>query len=177
MKKETKSSMKTEVTTGMGAAVGATIGMIIGEAVSNKVNAVVHPTPSISPTLEPTSVKPEPLKSEHIKPEPPKLVTEAEIEVLSYETVTVENGNQMDVAVVRMDGQEVAFIDVDMDGVADVYVMDANGNNTLEEEEFVPIKGQSLAMAPLREVVHGEDSLLAQNEDYINDADVDDFMA
>lgn len=177
MKKEAKSSMKSEVATGMSSAVGATIGMIIGEAVSNELNAVVSPIPPISPTPGPTPVKPEPPKPEPIKPEPPKPVTEVEVEVLSYETVTVENGNQMDVAVVRMDGQEVAFIDVDMDGVADVYVMDANGNNTLEEEEFVPIKGQSLAMAPLREVVHGEDSLLAQNEDYINDADVDDFMA
>ena len=67
--------------------------------------------------------------------------------------------------------------DGDMDGMADVYVLDMNGNGTLEEEEFIPIRDQSLAMAPLREAVYGQEPLVVQDDDYINNADVDDFMA
>ena len=96
---------------------------------------------------------------------------------ISGDTVVNEDGNKMDVAVINIDGQSVAFIDVDMDNVADVYVMDANGDNMLEEEEFVPIRDYSLSMVPFRETVYPGENWMAQEDDYINDANVDDFMA
>lgn len=182
MKKETKSSMKTEVATSMSSAVGATIGMIVGNAVSAEVNAREVPVLTTSgPTpvkLEPP--KPEPIKSEPTKPEPSKPEPpqrELEIEVMTYEMVTNEDGSQMDVAIVSVDGQRMALIDGNMDGIADVYVMDANGNGILEDSEFIPLEDQNLSMVLLREAVDMGDSLLAQTDDYVNDADVDDFMA
>lgn len=187
MKKETKSNMRSDVAASLSSAVGATIGMIIGNAVSAEVNAREVPVSPISgPTpLKPEPPKPEPIKPEPVKPEPPKPEPpkpeppqrEPEIEVVTYETVNNEDGSQMDVAIVSVDGQRVAFIDGNMDGIADVYVMDANGNGTLEENEFIPLEEHNLSMAPLREAVDMGDSLLAQNDDYVNDADVDDFMA
>lgn len=188
MKKETKSSMKSDVATGLSSAVGATIGMIVGNAASAKVNAMVAPAPEPAPTPVPAKpesaqqepVKPEPNKPEPIKPEPPQLEPvkpEPEVEVLGYETVMHDSGNLMDVAVVRVDGQEIAFIDGNMDGVADVYIMDVNHNGTLEEEECIPIKDVRLDMTPLREAAQMEASLVAQEADYVNDADVNDFMA
>ena len=159
MKKETKSSVKSDVATGLSSSIGATIGMIIGNAASAEANAVVVSGPE--PMSEPISIP---------TPEP-------EIEVVAYDTVVNEDGNKMDVAVINIDGQSVAFIDVDMDNVADVYVMDANGDNMLEEEEFVPIRDYSLSMVPFRETVYPGENWMAQEDDYINDANVDDFMA
>lgn len=189
MKKEIKSNVKAEVATGLSSSVGATIGMIIGSAISAEVNAMEVPEPTPVPTPNPAPSKPEPSKPEPVKPEPPKPEPvkpeppkpepqpEPEVEVLGYETIQNNDGSLMDVALVRVDGQEVAFIDGDMDGMADVYVLDMNGNGTLEEEEFIPIRDQSLAMAPLREAVYGQEPLVVQDDDYINNADVDDFMA
>ena len=187
MKKETKSNMKSDVAASLSSAVGATIGMIIGNAVSAEVNASevpVPPAPGQTPVKpdppKPEPIKPEPVKPEPSKPEPPKPEPpqrEPEIEVMTYETVTNEDGSQMDVAIVSVDGQRVAFIDGNMDGIADVYVMDANGNGALEDNEIIPLENQNLSMVPLREAADMGDVMLAQNDDYVNDADVDDFMA
>ena len=163
MKKETKSNVKSDVATGLSSSVGATIGMVIGSTISAEVNAMETPIPG------PIPPKPEPPK-----PEPP---VNPEIEVLGYETVMNEDGSQMDVAIVSVDGQRVAFIDVDRDDLADVYVLDMNENGMLENEEFVPIRDQYLPMQQFREAVYPAGDMLAQEDDYINDANVDEFMA
>ena len=147
--------------------------MVIGSTISAEVNAMETPIPGpIPPKPEPP--KPEPPKPEPPKPEPP---VNPEIEVLGYETVMNEDGSQMDVAIVSVDGQRVAFIDVDRDDLADVYVLDMNENGMLENEEFVPIRDQYLPMQQFREAVYPAGDMLAQEDDYINDANVDEFMA
>ena len=163
MKKETKSNVKSDVATGLSSSVGATIGMVIGSTISAEVNAMETPIPG------PIPPKPEPPK-----PEPP---VKPEIEVLGYETVMNEDGSQMDVAIVRVDGQGMAFLDVDRDDVADLVVTDMNANGVLEDEEFVPIREHNLSMEPFREAAYPIEDTLAQEDDYINDANVDDFMA
>lgn len=185
MKKETKSSVKSDVATGLSSSVGATVGMVIGSTVSAEVNAmetsVPGPIPPKPEPVKPQPVKPEPPKPEPLKPEPPKpeppVQPEPEIEVLGYETVMNEDGSQMDVAVVSVDGQEMAFLDVDRDDVADLLVSDMNANGVLEDEEFVPIREHNLSMEPFREAAYSTGDILAQGDDYINDANVDDFMA
>ena len=189
MKKGTKTSIKSDVATSFSSSVGATIGMIIGSAVSAEVNAmeatVSEPTPPKPEPVKPEPLKPEPPKPEPPKPEPPKpeppkpepAQQEPEIEVLGYNTVVNEDGSAMDVAVISVDGQRVAFIDVDRDDLADVYVLDMNENGMLENEEFVPIRDQYLPMQQFREAVYPAGDMLAQEDDYINDANVDEFMA
>ena len=183
MKKETKSSVKSDVATGLSSSVGATIGMVIGSTISAEVNAMETPIPGpIPPKPEPPKPeppKPEPPKPEPPKPEPPKPEppVKPEIEVLGYETVMNEDGSQMDVAIVSVDGQGMAFLDVDRDDVADLVVTDMNANGVLEDEEFVPIREHNLSMEPFREAAYPIEDTLAQEDDYINDANVDDFMA
>lgn len=180
MKKGTKSSVKSDVATGLSSSVGATIGMVIGSTVSAEVNAMEAPVPEAIPP-KPEPVKPEPVQPEPLKPEPPKpespVQPEPEIEVLGYETVMNGDGSQMDVAVVSVDGQRMAFLDVDRDDVADLLVSDVNANGVLEDEEFVPIREHNLSMEPFREAAYPVEDMLAQEDDYINDANVDDFMA
>ena len=119
---------------------------------------------------------PEPPKPEHPTPEPP--TPSDELEVLAYERVTNDDGSQIDIAVVNMDGNEVGVIDANLDGRADFLVCDVNLNGTIDEGEAVQLQDQVIEMAPLQDAA-GFNPLYAQNDipDYVNDADVDTFMA
>ena len=89
-------------------------------------------------------------------------------------------GGLSDLAVVSVDGQPILFADVDQDGMADIAATDVNGNGQLDSNEFVDISQEGIAMQPFRDEAGGQSTgLLAQNEDtdYINDANIDDFMA
>lgn len=145
-----------------------------------------NPTPAPDPTPEPTpEPEPEPTPNPEPRPEPtpepvPEPTPEPEIEVVSYETVTNEDGSQMDVAVVNAQGQTVIIADVDQNGVADVMASDLNYNGQLDDGEIVDISDQNIAMQPLQEAANmGGNEMIAQTDDvdYINDANVDDYIA
>lgn len=210
MEKKETSKVKSNVISGMSSTVGAAAGVVAGSFVSSEVNAaevpvtsaeepeveVVNsqpahsssshshqnptPAPEPEPTPEPTP-EPEPEPRPEPEPEPePDPEPEPEIEVISYDTVTTEDGGQMDVAVVSANGQAVMIADVNQDGVADVMASDLNNNGQLDEGEIIDVSGQNIAMQPLQEAANaGTDNLYAQTNDvdYINDANVDDYMA
>lgn len=139
------------------------------------------PTPAPEPTPEPEP-RPEPTPEPDPEPEPTPGPTpeEPEIEVVSYETVTNEDGSQMDVAVVNAQGQAVMIADVDQNGYADVMASDLNNNGQLENGEMVDVSDQNIAMQPLQEAASmGGTGMIAQTNDvdYINDANVDDYIA
>ncbi len=109
---------------------------------------------------------------------------ESEVEVIGYATVQVDEQSQMDVSVVEVDGQEVIIADVDMDGIADVAATDLNGNGDLDEGEMISLQDDVIYMDEMKRSAMNnhtfidESSLLADvEEDYVNDADVDDFLA
>lgn len=137
-----------------------------------------EPEPDPTPNPEP---RPEPTPGPDPTPEPvPEPTPEPEIEVVSYETVTNEDGSQMDVAVVNAQGQSVIIADVDQNGYADVMASDLNNNGQLDEGEIVDVSDQSIAMQPLQAAanVGGNDMIAQTNDvDYINDANVDDYIA
>ena len=203
MKEEKKTSeVKSNVISGMSSTVGAAVGVVAGSVISSEVNAaeipatpveeqevevvgsqpsrtssnVTHHNPSPEPTPEPEP-RPEPI----LEPEPvPGPTPEPEIEVVSYETVTNEDGSQMDVAVVNAQGQAVMIVDVDQNGVADAMASDLNNNGQLDNGEIVDVSDQNIAMQPLQQAANmGGNDMVAQTNDvdYINDANVDDYMA
>ena len=55
---------------------------------------------------------------------------------------------------------------------------DANQNQVIDDGELVDVQGEGISMKPLKAAA-GFDPLFAQNDlpDYVNDADVDSFMA
>lgn len=112
----------------------------------------------------------------------PEREQELEVEVLSVETVTDDAGHQMDVANVLVNGHEGVIADVDRNGTADVLVVDANDNGTIEENEIIDLRDEDIEMAsllpPSPDVT--DNILYAQTDpdpDYINDANVDDYFA
>lgn len=189
MKKNEKNNVKSDVITGTSSAVGATIGMMAGSALATEVSAADEvpqpekptsptPTPSPAPAPAPTpSPAPAPTPSPAPTPEPTPM-PEPELEVLAYETVTNDDGSQMDVALISIDEQQMMVADVDMDGTADFLMTDTNCNGSLEENEIINIADEGIGMATFRtSVSHDENLYLADNGDYVNDANVDDFMA
>lgn len=111
--------------------------------------------------------------------------SEESITVLSYQTITCEDGSLMDVAAVRVNGQEALIIDGDRDGTADIMVIDADHNGIITDDELVDIgeagiNMQNLSMAVTEYDMNGDATLLTDNRpmpDYINDADVTGYMA
>ena len=207
MKEKKTSDVKSNVISGMSSTVGAAVGVVAGSIISSEVNAAEIPaaeipvtpeeeqdvevvssqpsktggsTPSHNPTSHPT---PQPVTEPNPTPEPTPASEprpESEIEVVSYETVTNEDGSQIDVAVVNAQGQAVMIADVDQNGVADIMASDLNYNGQLENGEIVDVSDQNIAMQPLQDAANmNGNNMVAQTgePDYINDANVDDYIA
>lgn len=73
----------------------------------------------------------------------------SQVTVVGYETMDMEGGGQMDVAVVEVDGLQGVVADIDMDGSADIVAIDANDDGRLGEDEFLDVSGQGIHMASL----------------------------
>lgn len=187
---------KKNVATGISTAAGATAGVVLGTAITpnyaEAAEVVRHeydpqlaevsdpePQSAYEPDPEPApSSKTEPTPQNNSVPDTPNDTKDDDVEVLSYDRMTDEDGNQMDIAVISMNGNEVAVVDANLDGEADALVCDINHNGVIEEGEVETVQGQGIAMKPLADAV-GFNPLFAQNDlpDYVNDADVDNYMA
>lgn len=124
-----------------------------------------------------TEPKPvEPKTEEPVKVEPPH---EPEVEVLSYERITTDDGSQLDEAVVRVDGTLVVYADINLDGYADVMAADLNHDGQIDlETEAAVVQGEGISMQPFANAT-GFTPDLAENHlpDYVDEADTGDFMA
>ena len=186
MKKETMNEVKKNVTTGASSTIGAAAGVIIGTIVSpteTQAQEVNSTTPSSQETQTSSeqnnttsSSQENQIPSEQEPLTPP--VPEPEIEVIGYDRVTNEDGSQMDIAVLDVDGNEIGVVDVNIDGEADAFICDVNHNGVIEEGEMQVVRGEGIEMQPLQEAA-GFDPLYAQNDlpDYVNDANTDTYMA
>jgi hypothetical protein len=141
--------------------------------------------------VTPIEVEPAPQDDPTPTPEPQQEPAGDEIQVISYDRVTNDDGSQMDVAVIGVSGEAVAVVDVDLDGEADVILCDYNHNGTIESNEVVEVADQHIAMQQFQDACAAvvdpaadpaqDDGLIAQNTgdmpDYVNDADVQDYTA
>lgn len=187
MNNETKNEVKKNVATGASTAAGATAGVVIGAAINpNQAEAAepVTPEPVPAPAPKPTPQhQEEPVKTEETTTQPsetegPTNSPETEVEVIGYDRVTNEDGSQMDIAVLNVNGNEVGVIDANLDGEADALVCDINHNGVIEDGEMQIVQGEGIAMQPFADAA-GFNPQFAQNDlpDYVNDADVDTYMA
>ena len=94
--------------------------------------------------------------------------------VVSYETLTMDDGSQMDMAVLNVEGQEVFVIDADRNGTADLIATDLNQNGQIESEEIADISQENIAMQPFQqEADMNQNNYLAMGDegpDYLNGA-------
>ena len=113
------------------------------------------------------------------------VMAEAEegIEILG---VYEDEENGANIGVVEVDGQEAFLVDVDADNIFDYITADIDGDGVISDYEVADISGENMTVDMLDVDNDFDDSLnddsMAFNDfdedmDYINDADVDDFMA
>lgn len=134
------------------------------------IHATVDDTGGTSPATPPAGVILEP---------------ENTVTVVAYETVTCEDGSQMDVAGVIVNGQEVIIADVNHNGEADLMAMDLDGNGMISENEIANVQNEHIQMNDLANAaaqtnVMEDPALTADGgcgPDYTNDADVTGYMA
>ena len=206
MKKNINPQVKANVATGMSSAIGAAAGVVAGSAIADNVNAQdVEAIPTITPETEVAEAENVPtvavadsedevqvVVSEPEAPVTPvaqpevQTVSQTEMSagqeprVVAYGTVDNGDGSQADVAIVEAGGQQVAIVDLDQDGRADIGMADINGNGMLDEGEVEDISGYGIAMQPLAEAANTpEQEWVAQTADidYTNDANVDAYYA
>ena len=140
-----------------------------------------EPEPEPEPKPEPNpQPEPEPEPEPEPGPEPGPEPDDDEVNVIGYEMVQDEDGSEAAIATLEHNGQIIYIADTDNDGYANLMASDLNENGHLDQGEAIDISEDQMAMAPLQQAY--EESLIAQEEidngpDYINDGNVDDYMA
>lgn len=190
MNKESKQQLKADAARSAKAAAGAAVGATIADALGGQEAAAAEiPTdgeveivrPAAEHQPQPASAQhqsaPRPDSHETVAPEP-ESESRQEVEVLSYERTATADGTPMDLAVVSVDGQEIAFLDADLDGRADLMLCDANGDGRIDNSEMVNVQADGIDMQPLQ-VAAGFNTLYADNSlpDYVSDGPADTFFA
>lgn len=80
----------------------------------------------------------------------------------------------MNVAGVRIDGEDAILVDVDNDNTFDVLAMDTNHNGDLEDNEIVDISDQHITTAQLGGSPNADGGLVADTDvepDYTESTD------
>ena len=201
------SNLKATLASGTSSAIGATIGVVAGSAILSSAQAADNVEMEAEPVENSThssavhtvaDSQPAPVAdstvhtSEQLPPEPPvsEQPEDTDVEVMSYETVTTEDGTSMDIAVVAVDGQLSVVADVDADGYADVIGTDLNNSGQLDTDEMVGLPEHSLAMQPFQDAANVAEQVnvpttddytdtndYANTGDYVNNANVEEYMA
>ncbi len=186
-----KNQVKENVATGVSSTVGAAVGVVAGSMVtgtayaSDEVPVENVVTDSHSPGDGPQVTQTVGESQENTGGTSAEVQTgndTPQVDVLSYDTVSMPDGSLADIAVVNIEGTPVALIDADMDGRADLMASDLNQNGQLENQEVVNIQGENIPMQPLRDVAGVPDdsnNFMAMDDgpDYVNDANVGEYMA
>ena len=204
-KKQAQSQKSTHtdtiLSTGVGTIVGAAIGTVVGTTTANAAeqevaeenhevvatpantqHAHVEPKPEPEPNPEPDpNPEPEPNPEPDPNPDPdPEPDPEPEIRVIGYEVIHAEDGTEATVATLDAEGQIVYVADTDNDGYANIMASDLNENGQFDQGEGVDVSADNIEMAQYQQAY--ERGLMANTEidngpDYINDGNVDDYMA
>lgn len=108
-------------------------------------------------------------------------IDEPQVAVLGYETVTNDDGSQMDIAMINIEGHDAAVIDANMDGRADYIAVDTDGDSQVDEGEIVDVSHENIAMQDFQQAADmNQNNYLAmggEGPDYVNDANVDGYLA
>ena len=116
--------------------------------------------------------------TQHVMSSDTEMVDDAEVEgdvkVLGVEAVMTDEGDQMIVAGIEIDGEQAILVDVDCDGTMDRLLVDADYDGMLDADEIIDVSEANIEVGDLMQM-HDNDMYLAANDgmpDYMNDADV-----
>ena len=156
-------------------AVGAVVGVVGAASIQSAMAAdVAHPETDPATTPSRTTSGPKQDKPTEDVTEVTEVTVDDNVTVVYNETVNMGDGQMADIAIgVTPEGNEVAFIDVDQDGIIDFKIEDLNQDGEITGEEVIDVQAQNILMEDL---VHQAQEI-AQLPDYNPEANVDDFLA
>ena len=143
-------------------------------------HAEVHhtaPTPKPQPAPAPEP-EPEPTPEPQPEPVPASNETTPDVRVLSFQTITTDDGTQMDVAEVLVEGQEALIVDADRDGWADGLIADSNADGNISDDEIISFVGTDVQI-PMQELAQAAGDPMEEEVQptYTNDGDADVIVA
>lgn len=103
--------------------------------------------------------------------------THNDVRVLGVPAVQLEDGSIMNVALLENEGDHALMVDVDNDGMIEVFVHDDNSNGYIEDHEIHDISHAEITVDELKmqqEIQESEYFTTSDDDmpDYINDADL-----
>lgn len=107
----------------------------------------------------------------------PEEDSDSDIEVLSYGTIDHGDDGQWDYAVLSVNGHEYGIIDVDNDNIADLMAQDINQDGQITPDEVKDISDMNISMQAIHEDYLAQNDSSAQGPDYVNDGNIDNYMA
>ncbi len=111
-----------------------------------------------------------------IKDEPTKQDEQGPDEEGELHILGIEEQEGMTVVNAVADGNAMAIIDVDQDGMMDFVVVD-NGNGVLDDNDLIQdIQGTGLSLDQIQNQMDVQNQM-AEGPDYVNDANIDTFEA
>lgn len=79
------------------------------------------------------------VEEDAVHDEPLQDAGDDDVRVIGYGDVDLANGHSVTVEELEINGQRVAVIDVDQDGVGDIAMSDINGNNQADDGEIIDL--------------------------------------
>lgn len=117
-------------------------------------------------------------------------VDDDEVHILGLESVQDEDGNQLNIASIDINGEHAVLVDIDNDQVMDVLVHDDNGDGQISEDEIQDVTEHNITISEIQDSMQGQNgevtageyasNNVAQAADYDqdfsnNDMDMSDF--
>lgn len=86
---------------------------------------------------------------------------------------SLQNDSESDDAIILTQVDDVSVVDTDLDGYADSVCVD---DNEPLDAQYLDVSDEDISMDPLQQAVSMQDAYVEDNPDYVNDANVDEFM-
>ena len=99
------------------------------------------------------------------------------IEIVDVARVTDVLGNEADVAIVSVNGENVALVDNDLDGIADVMVVSVNHDDVIDPNEIIDVSEEQISMADMAQEYLADNIAPEPETPYEDDNGDDDMMA
>ena len=175
----------------MGGIIGGAVGAAVGSFIAQEANAQEsvqvseaeqeHIPEPAKPEPVVTTPEPEPTPEPVVTTPEPEPTPEPEVQVIGYEQVPAGDGQVIQVAAVSINGNVVQLAEVTGDDIVDLAGMDSNYDGQITEDEIIDVSAEGISMQQLHDSYQQTQNLAQDTDisspDYINDGNVDDFIA
>lgn len=176
MRKDEKSKFQPDITVDANLAVGAAIGTIFGNSLEFELHADNKPEEQIESFSQLSSAHSAPLSNISSQGNMSQVESDGASQDLELVEYVVPAESVVSVDQESIVGLQEEMMHLDQNNIAEILMTDTSNGDSINEEEIVEIEGTAPMDRSLLEGMDGSGLYLAEN-DYVNDANVDDYLA